>query len=64
MIDVIVKGTSTNLKNITSDDITASVDLGGLGVGVHEVEVEVFGDDVKLSYTPKKTKVKIIIKKQ
>lgn len=64
MIDVIVKGTSTNLKNITSDDITASVDLGGLGVGVHEVEVEVSGDDVKLSYTPKKTKVKIIIKKQ
>ena len=64
MIDVIVKGTSTNLKNITSDDITASVDLGGLGVGVHEVEVEVSGDDVKLSYTSKKTKVKIIIKKQ
>ena len=64
MIDVIVKGTSTNLKNITSDDITASVDLKGLGVGVHEVEVEVSGDDVKLSYTPKKTKVKIIIKKQ
>ena len=64
MIDVIVKGTSTNLKNITSDDITASVDLKGLGVGAHEVEVEVSGDDVKLSYTPKKTKVKIIIKKQ
>jgi len=64
MIDVIVKGTSTNLKNITSDNIAASVDLKGLGVGVHEVEVEVSGDDVKLSYTPKKTKVKIIIKKQ
>jgi len=64
MIDVIVKGTSTNLKNITSDDITASVDLKGLGVGAHEVEVEVSGDDVKLSYTPKKAKVKIIIKKQ
>lgn len=64
VIDVIVKGTSTNLKNITSDNITASVDLKGLGVGVHEVEVEVSGDDVKLSYTPKKTKVKIIIKKQ
>lgn len=64
MIDVIVKGTSTNLKNITSDNIIASVDLKGLGVGVHEVTVEVSGDDVKLSYTPKKTKVKIIIKKQ
>ena len=63
-VDVIVKGTSTNLKNVTSDDITAYVDLKGLGVGVHEVEVMVSGDDVKLSYTPQKTKVSIIIKKQ
>ncbi len=63
-IDVIVKGTSTNLKNVTADNITAYVDLKGLGVGVHEVEVMVIGDDVKLSFTPQKTKVNIIIKKQ
>lgn len=63
-IDVIVKGTENNLKNITADNITAVVDLQGLSSGTHEIEVTVTGDDVKLSYTPQKTKVKIIIRKQ
>lgn len=64
MIDVIVKGTTTNLKQVTSDNIKAVVDLSGLDVGTHEVDVTVTGDDVKLTYTPQKTKVKIVIKKQ
>ena len=63
-IDVIVKGTENNLKNITADNIKAVVDLQGLSSGTHEIEVIVTGDDVKLSYTPQKTKVKIIIRKQ
>lgn len=63
-IDVIVKGTENNLKNITADNIKAVVDLQGLSSGTHEIEVTVTGDDVKLSYTPQKTKVKIIIRKQ
>lgn len=64
IIDVIVNGTSSNLKNVTSDNITAYVNLEGLGVGEHEVDVNVVGDDVKLTYKAQKTKVKIIIKKQ
>lgn len=63
-ISVIVKGTSTNLKSITSDNITASVDLQGLGVGTHTVNVDVTGDDLRLSYTPKTKTVKIIIKEK
>lgn len=63
-IDVIVKGTENNLKNITADNIKAVVNLQGLSSGTHEIEVTVTGDDVKLSYTPQKTKVKIIIRKQ
>ncbi len=62
-IDVIVKGSSTNLKAVTNDNITAYVDLQGLGVGSHTIEVKVTGDDLKLTYAPKTTKVTIVIKK-
>ena len=63
-ISVIVKGTSTNIKAITKDNLTAYVDLQGLGVGTHTVNVSVTGDDVKLSYKPKNTTVTIIISKE
>lgn len=62
-IDVIVKGSQTNLKAVTNDNITAYVDLQGLGVGSHTVDVKVTGDDLKLTYEPKTTKVTIVIKK-
>ncbi len=61
-ISVIVKGTTNNIKNITNDKITAYVDLQGLGAGTHTVNVEVTGEDLKLSYTPKTKTVKIVIK--
>ena len=42
--------------------ITLKLDyLKDLGVGEHEVEVKVTGDDVKLTYTPKVKKVKVKI---
>lgn len=62
-IDVIVKGSQTNLKAVTNDNITAYVDLQGLGVGSHTIDVKVTGDDLKLTYEPKTTKVTIVIKK-
>jgi len=62
-LSVIVKGTSSNLKNITSDNISASVDLQGLSAGSHDVEVTVTGDDLKLTYKPQKATITIIIKK-
>lgn len=63
-ISVIVKGTESNLKTITADNIKATVDLQGLDAGSHEVEVTVVGDDLKLNYTPKKAKVTIVIRKK
>ena len=59
---VIVKGSTNNLKEITAENISAYVDLQGLGKGTHKVKVQVTGDDLKLSYTPKTTTVTIIIK--
>lgn len=63
-VSVIVKGTTSNLNNVTKDNINAYVDLKGLGVGTHTVNVNVTGDDVKLSYTPKTTTVTIVINKK
>lgn len=62
-ITVIIKGTENNIKSITKDNIAASVDLQGLGVGTHSVKVSVTGDDLKLSYTPAVTTIKIKITK-
>ena len=61
-ISVIVKGTESNLKNITKDNITAYVDLQGLGTGTKTVSVNVTGEDLRLTYTPVTSTVKIVIK--
>ena len=37
------------------------MDLSGLGEGIHEVDVVVTGDDVKVDYVAKAKKVKIKI---
>ena len=62
-VTVIVKGTSTLLNALTAADIKAYVDLTDLKEGEWEVGVTVTGNDLKLSYTPKTQKVKIIITK-
>lgn len=62
-VTVIVKGTSTLLNSLTASDIKAYVDLTDLKEGEWEVGVSVTGNDLKLSYTPKTQKVKIIITK-
>lgn len=62
---VIIKGTQSVLDTITdASSIKATIDLAGLSVGEHEVEVEVVGTEVKATYTPKTTKVKIKITKR
>lgn len=63
-VDVIVKGTSKNINAINKENIKAYVDLQGLEEGKHTIEVKVTGEDLKLSYTPKTSKVTIIIRKQ
>lgn len=62
---VIIKGTQSVLDTITdASSIKATIDLAGLSIGEHEVEVEVVGTEVKATYTPKTTKVKIKITKR
>lgn len=60
--DIIVKGTAANLKDISAENISCYVDLQGLKAGTHNVKVNVTGDNLKLSYTPKTSMVTIVIK--
>ena len=61
---VIVKGTKEVLASIDESKIKAIVDLTGYTEGDHEVTITVTGDDVKATYTPKTTKIKIRITKK
>lgn len=61
---VIVKGTKEVLDTIDETKIKAIVDLSGYKEGDHEVTITVTGDDVKATYTPKTTKIKIRINKK
>ncbi len=58
-VTVVVSGSEENVKAIESSNIKAYIDLKNYGVGEHEVEVKVKGDDVKLSYISKTKKVKV-----
>lgn len=62
---VIVKGSEESLKDLDSSKIYATIDLADYkSPGEYEVEVKVTGEDVKLRYEPKTTKVKVIINKK
>ena len=61
---VIVKGTKEVLNAIDESKIKAIVDLTGYTEGDHEVTITVTGDDVKATYIPKTTKIKIRITKK
>ena len=60
---VIVKGTKEVLDSIDAANIKAVVDLSKLGEGEHPVPVTVTGDEVKASYYPKTTTIKVRITK-
>lgn len=60
-ISVVVKGTQEVVDSIDASNIRAIVDLSEYGEGDHEVEIEVTGDELKATYTPKTTKIKIRI---
>ena len=61
---VLVKGTKDVIDSIDASKIKAIVDLSGYKEGDHEVTVKVTGDEVKATYTPKTTKIKIRITKK
>ncbi len=60
-ITVVVEGSEDVINNLDPTTIKAYVDLKNTGVGEHEVEVNVTGSDLKLTYKPKTKKVKIKI---
>ena len=60
-VTVMVKGSEESINNITASDISAFVDLKNYGVGEHEVEVQVTGTDLKLSYESRTKKIKVRI---
>ena len=60
-ITVKIKGVTTIVEGITADDITAYVDLNGLGVGTHEVEIYVTGNDSRIEYLSSVLKIKVKI---
>lgn len=59
---VLVKGSEDALKNLDQSKVTASIDLAKYtNPGQYEVDVKAGGEDVRLTYEPKKTKVKVVI---
>ena len=60
-VTVVVSGSEDTVNDVDASSIRAYVDLKDYGVGEHEVEVKVTGDDLKLSYSSKTKKIKIKI---
>lgn len=64
-ITAIVKGSKKSLDELDQSSVTATVDLSKYTKpGEYEVEIKVSGEDVKLAYSSKTTKVKIYIYKK
>ncbi len=63
-VQVNIKGVSSVIDSITSDNISAYIDLSGYTEGEHEVEVNVEGSDVRVQYITKTKKVKVKITKK
>ena len=60
-VSVVVSGSEEIVNNVDESSIKPYIDLKDYGVGTHEVEVKVSGDDLKLSYESKTKKVSIKI---
>ena len=62
---VLVKGSEEAIKNLDASKVTATIDLAKYTTpGEWEVEVKASGEDAKLTYEPKTTKVKVVISKK
>lgn len=62
-VTVIVNGSQEVIDSLDSSTIEAYIDLSGLGVGEHSVEVKVKGDDSRLTYRSRVKEIKVRISK-
>lgn len=60
-VTVQLTGVSDVVKSLTAEDINAYVDLSGRGAGVHEVDINVTGDDMRVKYSTSVLKMKVRI---
>ena len=60
-VSVKLKGVCDIVKNITASDIKVYVDLKGLGVGIHDVDIIVTGNDPRVEYLSSTLKIKVQI---
>ena len=63
-VTVTVKGVKSVIDNISASDISAYIDLSGYTAGIHEVNINVEGLELKAQYVSKTTKVQVKIVKQ
>lgn len=63
VVNVILNGAESVINSLDTTTINAYIDLTGLGVGTHEVEVKVTGEDLTVEYVPKVKKVNVVISK-
>ena len=60
-VTVVVKGSKDIVDSVDATSIHPYIDLKNYGPGTYDVEVKVTGDDLKLSYSSKTKKVKVVI---
>ena len=62
-ITVIVKGAKQVVENVDNTNVYAYIDLSNYTEGQHEVDVVVYGEDLRAVYIPKVKRVNIRIRK-
>ena len=61
---IIVNGSKSVIDSLDPTTIKAYIDVTGLSIGEHEVEVKVTGSDTKITYASRVKKVKVVISKK
>ena len=61
---IIVNGSQSIIDTLEAASINAYIDLSGLSVGEHEVEVKVSSDDTRLTFSSRVKKIKVRIDKK
>ncbi len=63
-VPVKLKGVNDIINDISKEDIYVYIDLKGLGVGTHEVDIKVRGNDPRVEYLPSTLKMDVEIREK